>query len=76
MIVTQNVYFIFFRDTAGQERFRTITRSHFRNTKGIVLAFDLTDKESFEKLEYWMESIMNVYSNKYFNIIFGTLNNL
>lgn len=43
-------------DTAGQERFRTITKSYFRNVKAIVLAFDLTEKESFEKLEYWFWS--------------------
>jgi small GTP-binding protein len=43
-------------DTAGQERFRTITKSYFRNVKAIILAFDLTEKESFEKLEYWLWS--------------------
>lgn len=48
------------RDTAGQERFRTITRSHFRNSKGIILAYDITSKESFEKLEYWVQSLTTV----------------
>ena len=44
-------------DTAGQERFRTITRSHFRNTKGIIFAFDISNKDSFDMLEYWFQTI-------------------
>lgn len=48
------------RDTAGQERFRTITKSYFRNVKAIILAFDLTEKDSFEKLEYWFWSFSEV----------------
>ena len=44
-------------DTAGQERFRTITRSHFRNTKGIIFAFDISNKDTFDMLEYWFQTI-------------------
>ena len=47
-------------DTAGQERFRTITRNYYRNTKGIVLVFDLTDRETYQKLEYWLDSLVEV----------------
>ena len=35
-------------DTAGQERFRTITTSFYRRANGVIIAFDLTDKRSFE----------------------------
>lgn len=44
-------------DTAGQERFRTITRSHFRNAKGIIFTFDISNKDSFDMLEYWFQSL-------------------
>jgi len=41
-------------DTAGQERFRNITRNHFRGVHGVIIVFDLTSRESFEKLTYWI----------------------
>ncbi|XP_064645774.1 ras-related protein Rab-13-like [Lineus longissimus] len=44
-------------DTAGQERFRTITKFHFRGTRGLLIVYDITQKSSFDKLTYWMQSI-------------------
>ncbi|KAL1727065.1 ras-domain-containing protein [Schizophyllum commune] len=40
-------------DTAGQERFRTITASYYRGAQGIVLVYDVTNRESFEALPRW-----------------------
>ena len=34
-------------DTAGQESFKSITRSYYRSAAGAVVAFDLTNKQSF-----------------------------
>ena len=44
-------------DTAGQERFQAITKSYFKNIDGLLLVFDLTDKESFDNLSSWIERI-------------------
>ena len=44
-------------DTAGHERFRTITTSYYRGAHGIVTVFDLTDRESFEHIERWLSEI-------------------
>lgn len=44
-------------DTAGQERFRTITKSYYRKTAGIILMFDVSKEESFDKLSYWLADI-------------------
>jgi small GTP-binding protein len=41
-------------DTAGQERFGTITKSYFRNAHGILFVFEISDRESFIKVEHWM----------------------
>jgi len=38
-------------DTAGQERFRTLTSSFYRNAKAIVFVYDITDRESFVNIE-------------------------
>jgi small GTP-binding protein len=44
-------------DTAGQEAFRAITRSFYRNANGVILMYDLTRLESFENLEDWIREV-------------------
>merc|ERR1712232_1009964 len=44
-------------DTAGQERFRTITTSYFRGAQGILLVYDVTDRGSFENIRNWVGQI-------------------
>ncbi len=44
-------------DTAGQERFRTITQSYYKGTCGVIVVFDLTNKESFKSIENWFKEI-------------------
>ena len=41
-------------DTAGQESFRSITRSYYRGAAGCILVFDITRRESFNHLENWI----------------------
>ena len=38
-------------DTAGQERFRTLTSSFYRNAKVIIFVYDITDRETFDNVE-------------------------
>ena len=44
-------------DTAGQERFKALTQNYFRNAEGVLLAFDVTNEESFNNLKEWISSI-------------------
>ena len=44
-------------DTAGQERFRTITVSYFKGAHGIVLVYDVTERDSFENIQHWVHQI-------------------
>ena len=46
-------------DTAGQERFRNVTKSYFQSSHGLILVYEISDKESFEKINFWMENIKN-----------------
>lgn len=49
-----------FRDTAGQERFRTLTTAYYRGAMGILLMYDVTSLESFNHLSYWLRNIEEV----------------
>jgi Ras-related protein Rab-1A len=44
-------------DTCGEEKYRTITRQYYRDSDGVVLVFDLTNKNSFDKLSGWLHDI-------------------
>eukprot|EP01107_Rhizomastix_libera_P016153 TRINITY_DN6546_c0_g1_i2.p1 TRINITY_DN6546_c0_g1~~TRINITY_DN6546_c0_g1_i2.p1 ORF type:complete len:198 (+),score=31.29 TRINITY_DN6546_c0_g1_i2:46-639(+) len=46
-------------DTAGSERFQTITSNYFRGVQGVVLVFDCTDYRSFERLSNWLTQVAN-----------------
>ncbi|KAG8521094.1 Ras-related protein Rab-12, partial [Galemys pyrenaicus] len=48
---------LFLRDTAGQERFNSITSAYYRSAKGIILVYDITKKETFDDLPKWMKMI-------------------
>lgn len=50
-----------FRDTAGQERFHTITTSYYRGAMGIMLVYDITNEKSFENIVKWLRNINEVY---------------
>merc|ERR1719498_1876386 len=39
-------------DTAGQERFRTITCNYYRGAHGVVIVYDITDRDSFESVNF------------------------
>ena len=38
-----------------QERFRSITKSYYRNSVGVVLAYDITNHDSFAHIPVWMQ---------------------
>ena len=44
-------------DTAGQERFRNIAKNYFHTSDGFLIVYDISNKESFEKLDFWYEQI-------------------
>jgi Ras family len=44
-------------DTAGQERFRTITSSYYRGAHGIIIVYDISDRESFDNVKTWLNEI-------------------
>ncbi|KAJ2634570.1 Ras- protein Rab-14, partial [Coemansia sp. RSA 1694] len=41
-------------DTAGQGKFRSVTRSYYRGSIGTIFVYDITSRESFESLDKWM----------------------
>jgi small GTP-binding protein len=44
-------------DTAGQEKFRSITKAYYRTAAGVLIVFDITDRKSFDQLPAWVNDV-------------------
>ena len=60
-------------DTAGQEKFRSISVSYFRESKGLIMIYDITKYETFEHLGEWLDDVIENLGNKenYLIILLG-----
>lgn len=63
-------------DTAGQENFRSITRSYYRSAIGALLVYDITRKDTFNHVKNWLEEV-KVNGNPHMEILLvGNKNDL
>lgn len=58
-------------DTAGQDRFRTLTSSYYRGAHGIIIVYDVTSKESFDNVRTWMQEIEKFASENVNKLLVG-----
>ena len=63
-------------DTAGQEKFNSLTKNTFTNTDGILIVFDLTNKSSFNNIKNWIEDVKYKSDPKIKKIIVGNKSDL
>lgn len=63
-------------DTAGQDRFRSITNSYYRGAHGIIISYDITNKQSFVNIERWMRNVKDFVSDNAVKILIGTKSDL
>ena len=48
---------------AGQERFRTVTKSFYRSANGIIFVYDITNEQSFRNVRKWIDDVIDVDEN-------------
>jgi len=51
-------------DTAGQERFRTLTSSYYRGAQGVILVYDVSNRDTFDALQNWFTELNTYCSSK------------
>ena len=44
-------------DTAGQDRFRAITKNYYKGANGIILIYDVTNLQTYENVKNWITQI-------------------
>ena len=58
-------------DTAGQDRFRSITKNYYKGAHGIILIYDVTSRKTFENIKNWVKQIKEEVSDKVTIILVG-----
>ena len=58
-------------DTAGQERFKTITSAYYRGADGIIIVYDITDRNSFAHIKDWLDDVNKYKDDNPLKIIVG-----
>ena len=64
-------YKIFFYDTTGQERYKSIALNTIKNANGILLMYDITNEESFKSIPNWIQSVKDVKGNDFPMVLSG-----
>ena len=59
-------------DTVGQEKFRSLSKLFFKDTKIVILVYSIVDKKSFDNLSYWLNSVKETIGNDF---ILGVVGN-
>jgi len=47
-------------DTAGQERFHALGPIYYRDAQGALLVYDITDRDSFDKVKHWVKELRKI----------------
>lgn len=63
-------------DTAGQECFQSITKSYYRNTIGVLIVYDITNRKSFENVKYWLNECKTFCWDNINIILIGNKNDI
>jgi small GTP-binding protein len=63
-------------DCAGQERFRSIVTSYYRGAHGIILAYSVADKKTFDNIKFWHDDCKKQCGENINFILIGTKSDL
>ena len=58
-------------DTAGQEKYNTLTSSYYRGAKGALVVYDVTQKATFDKIERYVDELKDNSDKNVFVVLVG-----
>lgn len=63
-------------DTAGQESFKSITRSYYKGSIAALIVYDITRRESFESISKWLHEVRSHSHEKVEIVLIGNKSDL
>ena len=76
LIIKDIIYRIQIWDTAGQENFKSITRSYYKNSVCVLIVYDISKKTSFDNVYNWIQDCRNQSPKTILMILIGNKNDL
>ena len=58
-------------DTAGQEKFRTLTTGYYKGANAVIFVYDITERDSFFQLRDWINETKKHVGNQFIGLIVG-----
>lgn len=58
-------------DTNGQERYNSLCECYLRNTNGVIIVFDVRNRESFAAIPRWIKILNDIASNRVDVVLVG-----
>ena len=63
-------------DTAGQEKYKSITNAYYKGAKGAFVVYDITNKNSFDNADNWLNNLRASADKKCSIILIGNKSDL
>ena len=63
-------------DTAGQETFLSMTRVYYKNSSCAFIVYDITEKESFNHVEFWLKELKKEAPESILCVLIGNKNDM
>ena len=59
-VIYQNIkYNLIFYDTAGQEKYKTLTKTYLKGVDGVIFVFDVSNIDTFNSIKNWYKLFLN-----------------
>ena len=76
IVLDKTTYRLQVWDTAGQENFRTMTKIYYRNSSCAFIVYDITEKDSFNHVESWINECKKIGPESILLVLIGNKNDL
>jgi small GTP-binding protein len=70
-VIGDRVIHLHIRDTAGQERFQSVCPNFYRDAHGALVVFDVTNIQSFQKVQDWINEFNATMPDTFIQILIG-----
>ena len=74
--INKDIFKIEIWDTAGEERYKSITSAYYKGAKGAIIVYDITSEQSFNNIETWIHEVKGKTSNSLQILIIGNKSDL
>ena len=58
--INKKKYHVELWDTAGQEKYRSLTKIFVKDSRIVIFVYDITTKASFEEIDYWVTTVKEI----------------